>query len=636
MKPKIKLPSEEIIISEKLPQTSSNDYSEHKKYNISKIKNKIEFNPSKLSENKKKSNIQPKDKIPKTMKIKKSLSLTYRYFNIETKNKNKSLREKSFGIKSIKENNNLKSNFISLSKEANKYTSNAIYIKNKRMQLFDNIKTDNKNITTFSNGEKTYKNNKNILYKTTFFRGGKFYNNKERKKRLIRKIERNMSVENIVEFLEQNEDNLNFFDRTPKRKSLIIEDNFREKRKKRLLYNSLYKEIMHKKEEVVDSILNNKMNENREIFKNNFISPISNSIIYLNKNKIDDNLNFYNISNKNNYFNKTKSFSFLNKREINGIPLIFPKILISTIDYTSKGEVSRYQYLLNNFLRIKAIIENDKIFEKNNEYDYIKEFLEYNNIEKKYINSNNIMNFSRFLSLRDLPIDMNKSLKENIILALNYNEENEKKDNSYFYKEKALSVSPTKELKIKKIIKKNIKKYISHKERKMDINPIHKPLKLDLLRQKRLFGNEDEKTNAKLNRELKEEINEVEEEIKNKQEKINDIENKLNLIPFSVNYFNNKKIENKNNEKENPIELRLVSLQEIRNSLGNNFKIIKKPNKGRDIFNSNERLYYSWFRDKRKGDINNFLRRTKLTEFVVYNKTKERILTDKLKEDFFK
>ena len=110
----------------------------------------------------------------------------------------------------------------------------------------------------------------------------------------------------------------------------------------------------------------------------------------------------------------------------------------------------------------------------------------------------------------------------------------------------------------------------------------------------------------------------------------------MNLIPFSTNYFNNRKIEKNNHKKENPIELRLVSLQEIRNNILKHYKTIKKPNIKEDIFNSNERLYYSWFRGKRKGDINNFLRRTKLTEFVVYNKTKEKILKDKFKEDFFK
>ena len=45
-----------------------------------------------------------------------------------------------------------------------------------------------------------------------------------------------------------------------------------------------------------------------------------------------------------------------------------------------------------------------------------------------------------------------------------------------------------------------------------------------------------------------------------------------------------------------------------------------------NIYDSNERLYYSWYRNKKKGDINNFVKRTKLTEFIMYNKTKEKLL----------
>ena len=55
-----------------------------------------------------------------------------------------------------------------------------------------------------------------------------------------------------------------------------------------------------------------------------------------------------------------------------------------------------------------------------------------------------------------------------------------------------------------------------------------------------------------------------------------------------------------------------------------------------DIFNSNERLYYSWFRDKKKGDINKFTKKNKLTEFIVYCKTKDKILKDKIMGDLNK
>ena len=591
MKPKIKVYFAENTGTEKLFRSASKDFPVFKKFNSPKTKNIIDYRSSKFQWKKNDIIIQTmkNDNIPKTKKLKKSLSFTYKYFNIETKNKHKSLKDKSAGIKSIKENKTMLSNFISLSKEANIYTSNANYIKNKRMQLFEINNTDEINKTSFSERISSNKNNKNFLYKTTYFRGGKYHLSKEkRKKRLMKRIDRNTSIEEIVDYLEQNRENLNLFGKKPERKNIIIENNFQQKESKNLfLYNnSLYKEIMNKKEEILDSIINN----------HNYNTP------------------------------KTKGFNLLSKKENKEMPFIFPKILTSSTDNKSNEQNSSYQYILQNFLRIKNLLEKEKNLRKNNEYDYIKEFLERNNIDKKYINPINIVNFSKYLNLEELPLDINKSLKENILLALNYNEEKEIKDHTI----------PKKKITLHKIIKKDINKikYNEDKKRKNHLKKNHTALILDLPRQKKLYKKEEDKTDIIINQELKEEINKVEDEINKKQEKIREVEHKLNLIPFSVNYFNNKKKEEKNNKKENPIQLRLVSIQEIKNNFLNNLKFVKKPNVNEDIFNSNERLYYTWFRDKRKGDINNFLRRTKLTEFVVYNKTKEKILKDKLKEDF--
>ena len=178
MKPKSKLYFGENTSSEKFPQTSSNDFPEHKKYTKLKTNNIKDIYS--LKNGKKKKNIktqtkQHNNKIPNTMKSTKSLSFTYRYFDIGTKNKFRSLRDKSFGIKSIKENNTMRSNFIPLSNEANKYTSNANYIKNKRMQIFDISQLDRKSQTVFSESVKTNKNDKKFLYKTTIFRIGKYF-----------------------------------------------------------------------------------------------------------------------------------------------------------------------------------------------------------------------------------------------------------------------------------------------------------------------------------------------------------------------------------------------------------------------------------------------------------------------------
>ena len=96
------------------------------------------------------------------------------------------------------------------------------------------------------------------------------------------------------------------------------------------------------------------------------------------------------------------------------------------------------------------------------------------------------------------------------------------------------------------------------------------------------------------------------------------------------------KISKLNNEKKGAksIELRLASRQEANKSNissniskkeSNEKKLITNGN----IYDSNERLYYSWYRDKKKGDINNFRNKIKLTEFIMYNKTKEKIINEK-------
>ena len=639
MKQKTKSDFPDNTFSKTFRLISSKDYIK----SISKNNDKKEFLLSKL--NMKKNDQKNNTKYTqKSFKMKKSLSFTYRFFDIETKNKKKSLFDKSLGIKTIRENNCMNSNFVTLSKEANKYTSNAEYIKNKRIQIFD---SEDKLQTAISERINSKNRYNKILYKTTYFRGGKFYNDKEKRKRkLIKRIDKNMSIEEIVDYLEQNKDNLNLFKKEPKnikKKSIIIEDKYQEQKVKNIYNNLFYKELMNKKKEIINMILNNKIDEYQEITnKKNSITPFNNSELYFSKeNNSENNINYNNseskinnISGKNQYY-YTNLFS---KKDTNGIPLVFPKILSSAFKYDSKGQNSRYEYILSNFTKIKTLIDNEKIYGKNNEYEYIKEFLISKNIDIKYINKDNIDNFSKFLNQEKFPIDINRSLKENILLALNYKEENEKNID--------LSDNITTKINSKNLMKKKTGNKIIRKDeinsdnfiwtrRKFDVKKNYKSLLIDLFKQKKLYRKEEERTDIKLKEELKNEINKVEDEINNKQDKINVIENKMKLIPFSSNYFNNKRLENKNNKRVNPIELRLISLQEMRNNLLSNFQVIKKSNSKEDLFNLNERLYYSWLRNKTKRDINKFTRRTKLTELVVYNKTKERLLKDQLKDEFY-
>ena len=58
----------------------------------------------------------------------------------------------------------------------------------------------------------------------------------------------------------------------------------------------------------------------------------------------------------------------------------------------------------------------------------------------------------------------------------------------------------------------------------------------------------------------------------------------------------------------------------------------RKVNNKYNLYNFNERLYYTWYKNNNIGDIKNYKKKTKLTEYIIYNRTKERILDEKLKE----
>ena len=666
MKPNQRLTSENMTISDKFPQTSVNELFEYIKdhsNNSNDNKENSKSNSKQNKEKKSKNKLIKKHQNPKEIKIKKVQPFSYRYFQNITTNKKKTLNSISLGVKTIKENDDMIGNFLSLSKDANKYTSNVDYIQNKKMQLFE---LNEKNKTERDKSDKSQKNNINhILYKTTFFRSGKYIFNKDqkRKKKLIKKINIKMSIRDIVDYLEQNEDKINIFmNNKEKKRKIIIEEDYKKNDEKnnKKKYFSFYKKLMFNKNKIIDNIIHNEFQKMNNVhtyktldYNNNNLSQKllhgnNSSKNNISKTNIDNYYNYYNSSYEENTSNINKknftnSYNFYSKKKEDNLPLIFPNILSSTINYSFKGKHIQYENILENFTKIKNLIENDKDIGKKNEYEYIKEFLKEKKIEKKYLKAENIIKFANFLRQPKINIDINKSLKENILLALNYKEDNYSKNINSEYNtiDKSIGIFHKKKYnstrnKIIKRDKLNLDNYINTK-RKFNINKNkYKSLLIDLRKQNKLYEKEEEKTVVKLRDELKKEINKVEDDIKNKQDRIKNIEEKMNLIPFSSNYFNNKKIENKNKNKNNMIRLRLISLQEMRNNLLENLKITQKNNSNNDneIFNSNERLYYSWFRHKTKRDINKFLKTTKLTELVVYNKTKEKILKDQFKDEF--
>ena len=146
MESNVRIHSEEELNSDMKYQTSSSNNMpntiQNKNYNTMSLKknNKVpKINIRKISHPIKHKNIQNQTFFNENLKISKDMHntspYTFKYFcNIA--NKKKSLYNSSLGINSIKEKNDMESNFISLSKNANIYTSNAEYIQNKKMLLF--------------------------------------------------------------------------------------------------------------------------------------------------------------------------------------------------------------------------------------------------------------------------------------------------------------------------------------------------------------------------------------------------------------------------------------------------------------------------------------------------------------------
>ena len=677
MDSKNKLQSEEDFSSDIKNQTSSNNMTS----TIQNILNN-QFGSTKI---KKLNNITKKKNsksLPKNIKsqttmlhkfhhqknMSKTSPYTFKYF-YNTSKRIKAFSNSSLRINSIKEKNNMESNFISLSKNANIYTKNADYIQNKKMLLFDKNDFDNKqykpdraNIFNMTNIPEI-RNKNSTLYKTTLFRGGKLYLNKGQmdkdsdkmkkfRKNVKNKFYENMPINNMIEFIEQNKENL--FPKIPKVNTIY--DSQEKEKNNSIPYNSLYKELMSKRDEILDSLMSNNINERNKIviqhqhqphyynssnYNISVMNPKNNSIESNNLNNSSNKLNnsIYKLNNSNsNRFNNSSykcnnSYKNINnissnsnlmfRKNNDGIPIIFPIVCSALAKCNSVSQSSRYQNIMDSFNKVKTFIENDKSFGKNNEFEYIREFLINKQIDQKHINSTTLINFSKFLKCEKLPIDLNKSLKENILIALYY-DENQPDLNlkTNVRKKKFLSKSRNKFYKRNLLLNNNTNNF--------------KSLVMDLPKQKKLFIKEEGKNNCELNEELKKEINLVENEIKNKQEIIKQVEKNLNLIPLYYSYYNNLKMNKKKNEKEyKPVELRLASTQEINKSKYIKYlQSKKKLSTNTNIYDSNERLYYSWYRDKNKGNINNFMKKNKLTEFAMYNKTKEKLKYGNLDDIF--
>jgi hypothetical protein len=578
--------------------------------------------PEKKSKKKKELDTQP---TPRTSPY------NFKYF-CNTANK-KSINQ-ALSDKNKTEKKELESNFIKLSKEANMYTSNAEYITNKKLLLFNKYNFENNKY--IPNRAKLFdmtsipkiKTKINILYKTTKFRGGKmyFFDNKNPPKiNDILESNNNKNYPNhkkplYLRDLEKYETKKEQFFSNNGTQTKFIDNTF-QKRKRYPPSNSLYRELMNKKNEIYDNFVNI-ITEGEEYYR-----PLINKQLFSAKYDEDENakkkIKNEDLNGFTNLFSKKKNDGL--------IPITYPLVCAHMINHDSMSQRARYENIMESFIRLRSMIENDKAFGKFNEKKYIREFLSNKNIDKTYLNEKNYENFSNFLKLKKMPIDINKTLKENIIVALNYDEFENKilnsddNDNNNDNLEK--NESKKNNLNNKQIP--STKTRIISNESNIFKN---KPLEFDIPRQKKLLDSGNYRNDIELRDSLQKELEIIENEVEDKQNKIKNIEDNLGLLPFESDYYYKQNLNKKNFNKEKKKDLRLISQKEYYKTTEEQKKNKKKINKNYNLYDFNERLYYTWYKNQNIGDIKHYKKQSKLTEYIIYNRTKEKIIDEKIEE----
>ena len=545
------------------------------------------------------------------------------YKNIQSSNKDK-IMHKSQSNPTINkpQEMNMESNFMKLSKDANIYTSNAQYIQNKKVLLFDKFNYDNNEyipdrakLFDMTRMPKIAKKD-SFVFKTTKFRVGHFINNKKDNNVYDSGIKNEFSNRSLLDFnyrnVDINKNNLSYNEynsqtsliRNPEKlttqNSYI--DNSYQKFKRHPPSDTFYKELMSKKNETYEQYFKspNKEKEKEKEKEINIEEYADSNLINVDVNdkEMQGFLQPY-------YKNKTikkkpevkrlyyKQMLKSNKNELNGYsvllskkknnmgqPLYFPKIFSSNINFDNYSQKERFEKISESFAGLKNLIENFKKKGELDELDFIYDYALSKNIDKNILTIKNLNNFYNFLHEKQMPLDSKKSLKENIILALNY----DANLNNYEEKNKKLKLKLNNKDKVSNRIfieaksVKNKKKINDRKEVK---------LMLDLNLQKRVSTKDSFSVDNKINTrdELKKEIENIKNEVLNKQKIIENVRN-----------INDK---TKNYEK---------------------------------VFDSNERLYYTWFKNQQAKDINNYRKKSKLTELYYYNKTKEEIIKNDMEQ----
>ncbi len=233
----------------------------------------------------------------------------------------------------------------------------------------------------------------------------------------------NKDTENKNDIIENDENHRITLNKT-------FKINLNLKNKKIIFANSTNsKRIRNEKTENINKIEGNntekKVISNNNIFKKKLPFKLTDTFFekfYKQKDNIFNKQRNYSVENDDK--NKSNGFyNFLSRAKLSNLPIVVTnnsnvKNDKNTNSNSNLSEKEKYEKLTETFLKMKCLLSLD--CESGKEREYIKNF--FKRFGYNITSENNITNFLNFLNIEPFPLDPTKSLKENILLAMNYQE----------------------------------------------------------------------------------------------------------------------------------------------------------------------------------------------------------------------
>ena len=296
------------------------------------------------------------------------------------------------------------------------------------------------------------------------------------------------------------------------------------------------------------------------------------------------------------YYNNYIREGFFGRKNKDNLPNFFPSISVCQNEYASKSEKERHEKLLDEIGKLNFFlsITNDK--EK--KILIIKDFLiKFHIIDLNNYKEEQLLNLEKFINEKNFSVEPFKDIKTMIKNILDEKNNNKKRKNV----SKSLNyISPNIPIRIKKesqLIPKKINIYEN----------------MDLERQKKFFL-QNINYNNDYNKIYKEFHNEMINLANNRKNNVLILNNDSNQFNFITSYKYKGNTLNTNENKNNK-------------TLDNNSRNQRKEHSLEEI---NDRLYYKqiW----KPLEIEELKRHKKLTEYVAYNKARNRVFEKKLRD----